>query len=55
VPRGGQPSFPARGLRAFLCECGDEHCREIVMLTIEDHEHVRARPAWFLLVAGHED
>jgi hypothetical protein len=39
----------------FLCECADEHCREIVMLTIEDYEHVRAHPAWFLLVAGHED
>ena len=39
----------------FNCECGDENCREIVMLTIEDYEHIRAHPTWFLLVAGHED
>lgn len=39
----------------FICECADEHCREIVMLTIEDYEHIRAHPTWFLLVAGHED
>lgn len=39
----------------FICECGDENCREIVMLTIEDYEHIRSHPTWFLLVAGHED
>ena len=39
----------------FLCECGDPGCREIVMLSIEDYERLRAQPCWFLLVAGHED
>lgn len=39
----------------FVCECADESCREIVMLTIEEYEHVRAHPTWFLLVAGHEE
>jgi hypothetical protein len=39
----------------FVCECADENCREVVMLTIEEYEHVRAHPTWFLLVAGHED
>jgi hypothetical protein len=39
----------------FICECADENCREIVMLTIDDYENIRSRPAWFLLVAGHED
>jgi hypothetical protein len=39
----------------FVCECADENCREIVMLTIEDYEHIRSHPTWFLLVAGHED
>ena len=39
----------------FICECADEHCREIVMLTIEDYEHIRSHPTWFLLVAGHEE
>lgn len=39
----------------FICECADENCREIVMLTIADYEHIRSHDAWFLLVAGHED
>jgi hypothetical protein len=39
----------------FLCECADQSCREIVMLTIEDYEHIRSHATWFLLVAGHED
>jgi len=39
----------------FVCECGDESCHEIVMLTIDDYEHIRSHPTWFLLVAGHED
>lgn len=39
----------------FVCECADENCREIVMLTLEEYEIVRAHPTWFVLVAGHED
>ena len=38
-----------------MCECADLGCREIVMLSIEDYERLRAQPCWFLLVAGHED
>jgi hypothetical protein len=25
------------------------------MLSIEEYEHIREHPTWFLLVAGHED
>ena len=39
----------------FVCECADERCREIVMVSIAEYEHIRAHPTWFLLVAGHED
>jgi hypothetical protein len=39
----------------FVCECADPQCREIVMLSIEEYEQVRAYPTRFLLVAGHED
>ena len=45
----GQYRFP------FVCECGDRHCHETVMLSINEYEHIRAHPSWFLLVAGHED
>lgn len=39
----------------FICECADERCHEIVMLTLSDYEHIRSHPTWFLLVAGHEE
>jgi hypothetical protein len=45
---------PGQGV-PFLCECADPNCYEIVMLSLEDYERVRAHAAWFLLVAGHED
>ncbi len=47
--------FEARQRVPFVCECADPHCREIVMLRVEEYEHIRAHPTWFLLVAGHED
>jgi hypothetical protein len=39
----------------FVCECADPSCYEIVMLSLEEYERVRAHPRRFLLVAGHED
>lgn len=47
--------FEPRQRVPFSCECGDENCYEIVMLSLEEYEHVRSHPTWFLLVAGHED
>lgn len=47
--------FESRDRVPFVCECADEGCREIVMLSVEEYEHVRSEPTWFLLVAGHED
>lgn len=38
----------------FLCECAAERCMDVVMLTIEEYEHVRRDPTWFLNVPGHE-
>jgi hypothetical protein len=45
--------FEPRQRVPFSCECGDENCYEIVMLSLEEYEHVRSHPTWFLLVAGH--
>lgn len=39
----------------FLCECADRDCFEVVMLSLEEYDRLRAHPSWFLLVAGHED
>jgi hypothetical protein len=38
----------------FVCECGRRDCRECVVLTRDDYETVRADPARFAVVPGHE-
>jgi hypothetical protein len=39
----------------YLCECGEENCLERVELTSAEYEAVRAHPARFFVVPGHED
>ena len=39
----------------FICECGDARCSEIVRLTLEEYDEVRADSRHFLHVPGHED
>lgn len=38
----------------FLCECADTGCTEVILLTIDDYEAVRADPHTFAIVRGHE-
>lgn len=42
------------GSTPFLCECEDERCNELVRLTLEEYEAVRAESNHFVLVPGHE-
>jgi hypothetical protein len=42
-------------LAPYLCECGSEECFERVTLTEDEYEAVRAHPARFFVVPGHED
>jgi hypothetical protein len=39
---------------AFVCECADETCVERVPLKLAQYEEVRAIPARFFVVPGHE-
>lgn len=39
----------------FLCECGNERCLGRVELTLAAYEAVRAHPARFFVIPGHED
>src|SRR4051812_43854312 len=39
---------------AFVCECADEACVERIPLTTEQYDHIRADPAHFTVVPGHE-
>ena len=45
----------AAGLTPFLCECSDPTCTELIRLSLEEYEHVRSRPTWFLAAAGHDE
>jgi hypothetical protein len=38
----------------FLCECDDERCTHVVLLTRDDYEQVRAHPRTFVLDSGHQ-
>jgi hypothetical protein len=37
----------------FLCECDDVACRDLIPLTCEEYEHIRADGAMFAVVLGH--
>jgi hypothetical protein len=39
----------------YLCECGEASCLGRVELTSAEYEAVRAHPARFFVVPGHED
>jgi hypothetical protein len=45
----------AHGTTTFMCECGDPQCFQMIDLTTEAYEAVRAHPARFFVVPGHED
>jgi hypothetical protein len=47
--------FELAGSRTpYLCECDDERCTRVVLLTGEEYEQVRAGPRTFVLVPGHQ-
>ena len=39
---------------AFICECADETCVERIPLTTRQYDDLRAIPARFVVVPGHE-
>ena len=38
----------------YLCECHDERCTNVVLLTRDEYERVRANPRTFVLAPGHQ-
>jgi hypothetical protein len=38
----------------FICECADPRCTAVVLLTLREYEQIRAHPARFLHLPGHE-
>lgn len=41
------------GRSPFLCECEDLRCRQMLRLSREEYEAVRARPNRFVVTPGH--
>lgn len=37
----------------YLCECEEERCTTVILLTREEYESVRAHPRHFALASGH--
>jgi hypothetical protein len=54
VNEGMQAGRDPAGLMTFLCECGRLGCNQLIQLSREEYEAVRANPRWFATVAGHE-
>ena len=38
----------------FICECSNIDCAERIPMTLSDYKHLRAHPARFAIVPGHE-
>jgi hypothetical protein len=38
----------------FLCECAVVECKDVIALTMEEYEAVRADPTTFAVARGHE-
>ena len=39
----------------YLCECEEETCTEVVRLTREEYESVRAHPKRFVMMPAHQE
>jgi hypothetical protein len=47
--------FGSGGSFEAVCECADVACTDRIELTVAEYEEVRAHPARFVIVPGHED
>ena len=39
----------------YLCECEDERCTTVILLTAPEYEDVRSGPRRFVVAPGHEE
>jgi len=42
------------GSARYVCECGDDSCRDRISLLASEYEHVRSSSTWFLIALDHE-
>jgi len=43
------------GVIPLLCECHRSECHEVIRLTLQEYEEIRADPARFICFPGHEE
>jgi hypothetical protein len=46
--------FSRTSMDDWICECGDPACFEPISLTVDEYEAIRAHPARFPVLPGHE-
>src|SRR4029450_576006 len=39
----------------YLCECEDARCPNVIALTRDEYEDVRAHPKRFVMISGHQE
>lgn len=52
--RGEHENLRGHEPLAVLCECGDRTCHGPVTMTVDEYEAIRAEPAHFAVLSGHE-
>jgi hypothetical protein len=52
--RDSAEEYEMSELVPFLCECPEPSCTEIVQLSLQEYEAIRANPIRFLNARGHE-
>lgn len=52
--RGSGTWGPGEGRLELVCECGDEDCAQLILLSPLDYEAVRGDEAQFVLTPSHE-
>jgi hypothetical protein len=53
IARGQWPGEEERPV-GFRCECARLGCNSLLELSMDEYEHVRARPRRFVMLVGHE-
>ena len=49
-----QAAIPGDDQPAFLCECANPHCHELVSVSAEEMKALHARPNYYIVLSGHE-
>ena len=54
VNEGMEAGQAPEGLLTFVCECGRLGCNQLIQLTRDEYERIRASPNTFAIIDGHE-